>query len=302
MSISTPITSRDWVTGQSVRSFSFLGNHGVRLAATRRESTVQAAALVAFAHGYTAFTGAYIEVLRTLAANGLIVYALDHRGHGYSEGVRGSLDRLDDMVDDFEQLVAIARCEEPELPLFTLGHSMGGLLVARHAIRFQEGLAGVIPVSAALVVGDHVSDAEVKLLMMASHIAPQLPAIGEEEVVGADTDSPDREKWRNFLSYRGKVRLNMARELYLGGQDTLERVSEWTLPILLQHGTSDPVTKPVGSEAAFERASSQDRTLELWAERLHNLLTDDGWQEPVQHIVEWIGKRANGQEGKWAKC
>src|SRR5690606_21951023 len=80
------ILSRDPGTGQSVRHFNYLGNGGVRLAATCREANDEPAAVVAFAHGFTAYMGAYINVLRTLTAAGFVTYAVDHRGHGYSEG------------------------------------------------------------------------------------------------------------------------------------------------------------------------------------------------------------------------
>ncbi len=292
MSDRAAIESIDRATGLPVRQFALTGNGGLRLAATCREPATDARAIVVFAHGYTAFAEAYSNVLTTLALAGMRVYAVDHRGHGQSQGKRGSLDRLDDVVEDFERLVAIARAEHAGLPVFTLGHSMGGLIVARHALRFQEGLAGTIPVSAALVVGDQVSATETRLLMALSKIFPDLPAIGDDQVHDPGIGAPPRQRWRNFLSYRGKVRLNMARELYQGGLDTLSRAAEWKLPVFLLHGDADTVTMPSGSEQAFANASSLDRTLELWPGRLHNLITDEGWEEPVKHIVEWLLERS----------
>ncbi|MGD9714064.1 MAG: lysophospholipase [Thermomicrobiales bacterium] len=291
MSVSASINSVDPVSGLPLRRFSFLGNTRLRLAATMRQPADRPRAIVVFAHGFTAFADAYAPVLHALVADGFLVYALDHRGHGASEGKRASLDRLDDMVEDFERLVALARAEQPALPIFTLGHSMGGLIVARHAQRFQEGLAGVIPVSAAFIVGEHISDATARLLVGASRLAPNLPVIGDDDIAPPRDERQRRRRVRNIFSYHGKVRLNMARELYLGGKAALEQAPSWELPILLQHGSDDPVTMPSGSETAFAQATSRDRTLELWPGRLHNLLTDDGWEEPVQGIIDWIGER-----------
>lgn len=292
--VATPkIESEDPVTGLPVKQFAFRGSGGLRLAAWRREPGGRPAAVVAFAHGFTAYANAYIDVLRALTAAGMLVYALDHRGHGYSEGKRGSLDHFDLLVDDFERLVSIARAEAPGLPIFTVGHSMGGLVVARHGFRYQEGLAGIVPISAAFVVGEGKSAFQISLLMWLSRLLPNLPAIGDNPAPPDEPAEPEapQHRGRDMLTYQGKVRLNIARELYLGGRDALKHAHEWRLPLLLQHGTADTVTMPSGSELAFERASSPDRTLELWPDRQHNLITDEGWEEPVQHIVDWIQNR-----------
>lgn len=285
------ISHVDQVTRLPVRQFSLQGSGGLRLAAACHSPAADPVAVVVFAHGFTAYALAYVNVLRALTGAGIAVYTVDHRGHGYSEGKRASLNNLDLMIDDFERLVSIARSEQPSHPLFTLGHSMGGLIVARHGYRFQEGLAGIIPVSAAFEVGEGKSEREISLLMTASRILPDLRALGGEPPQ-TELDRRLRPRLRNILSDRGRIRLNMARELYLGGRETLAHAAEWRVPLLLQHGTADTVTMPSGSELAFARASSLDRTLELWPERHHNLLTDEGWEEPVQSIVAWIMQRS----------
>jgi alpha-beta hydrolase superfamily lysophospholipase len=294
MVASPSIHSIDPVMKLPVRQFAYLGSGGLRLAAACRQTAGPPVAVVAFAHGFTSYADAYVNVLRTLVDANILVYTVDHRGHGYSEGKRASLDHIDLMVDDFERLVSIARAEHPDLPLFTLGHSMGGLIVGRHGYRFQEGLAGMIPVSAAFSVGVDRTAQEVRLLVGLSKAFPFLRALGGE-LPPPSSDDASRPRARNLLSDRGKIRLNMARELYLGGRETLEHAPEWRPPILLQHGTADIVTMPSGSEQAFERASSPDRTLELWPSRHHNLITDEGWEEPVQQIVDWIIVRSRGK-------
>ncbi len=62
------------------------------------------------------------------------VIAMDHRGHGRSQGVRGHVDRFDQYVDDaFEVLLAVqeeftSRTSERAPFIHLLGHSMGGLI------------------------------------------------------------------------------------------------------------------------------------------------------------------------------
>jgi alpha-beta hydrolase superfamily lysophospholipase len=276
--------------------FAIEGNRGLRLAA-RRWQAERARGVVLFAHGYTAHMDSYANVIDVLIKKRFHVLAIDHRGHGASEGKRASLDRFDDMVDDFERLAGVARATHPGLPIFTLGHSMGGLIVARHALQHQEHLAGMVSVSAAYIVGEHVSERTVKALLTVSRFLPTLPLIGEGSIVAEDGDNsqpvpeqPEVRK-RDIFSYHGRTRLNMARELRLGGLDALDRMPGLTVPVLFQHGTLDKVTSPQGSIQAFQNASSEDRSIELWEYRRHNLLTDDGWEDVMIQLNQWLVAR-----------
>ena len=78
-------------------------------------------------HGASEHSGRYEHVAERWSADGYAVYALDHRGHGRSDGPRALIDRLDRAVADVDRLVAEARgASTPDCPIFMLGHSMGG--------------------------------------------------------------------------------------------------------------------------------------------------------------------------------
>ena len=288
----------DTQVGVHSTRFAIQGNRGLRLSA-RRWYADRARGVVLFAHGYTAHMGSYAHMLDVLVRLRFHVFAIDHRGHGASQGKRASLDRFDDLADDFERLAQVARTAHPGLPVFSLGHSMGGLLVARHALEHQQHLAGVISVSPAFIVGEHVSERTVKVLVIASRILPDLPAIGHGSIESdsGDGDAAEPEsraaRRRDIFSYHGRTRLNLARELRLGGLDALDRMSELTVPVLFQHGTGDQVTSPNGSIQAFQHASSKDRSIELWEHRKHNVLTDEGWEDVMMQINQWLVERAN---------
>jgi alpha-beta hydrolase superfamily lysophospholipase len=62
------------------------------------------------------------------------MHALDHRGHGDSEGDRVWVGAFDEYLKDFELVTQKARAAHPGKPLFVFGHSMGGNIVTRHAL------------------------------------------------------------------------------------------------------------------------------------------------------------------------
>jgi acylglycerol lipase len=101
-------------------------------------------ALVVVVHGLAEHSGRYDTTARSFAEAGLATYALDHRGHGKSPGLRVHVDSFDELRADVRAVLALARAEHPALPLFLLGHSQGGLVAATLALREPEGLAGLV--------------------------------------------------------------------------------------------------------------------------------------------------------------
>jgi alpha-beta hydrolase superfamily lysophospholipase len=94
--------------------------------------------VVVIAHGAGEHSGRYQHVADALVAAGHIVYALDHRGHGRSEGPRALVDRLEHAVTDLDELVVLASGEHPGKPVFLIGHSMGGAIPLRYAIEHPD--------------------------------------------------------------------------------------------------------------------------------------------------------------------
>ncbi len=110
----------------------------------RRWAGADPSYVVLLVHGYGEHTGRYRHVAERLVADGAVVYAPDHVGHGRSEGERVLVTDLERVCDDLRLLEQRARAEQPGLPVVLVGHSMGGLIAARYAQRYQHGLAAVV--------------------------------------------------------------------------------------------------------------------------------------------------------------
>ena len=89
--------------------------------------------VVVLVHGYAEHSGRYEHVGAHLAERGAAVHAYDQQGHGKSGGTRCHVRRFGDLLDDLEGFVGVVRAEHSGLPVFVVGHSMGGLVVAAYA-------------------------------------------------------------------------------------------------------------------------------------------------------------------------
>ena len=63
------------------------------------------------------------------------VITLDLRGHGRSAGTPGDVDYIDQYVDDIADVIAAIRQERPQQRIVLAGHSMGGGISLRYAMR-----------------------------------------------------------------------------------------------------------------------------------------------------------------------
>ena len=84
--------------------------------------------LVVIVPGFNSHSGYYAWVAEQLVAAGLVVYALDLRGRGQSDGERFYVEKFTDYVDDTSAVVTLSKSREPGLPTFLLGHSAGVLV------------------------------------------------------------------------------------------------------------------------------------------------------------------------------
>ena len=96
---------------------------------------------VVFIPGTSVYAMIYGEFMATLADKGYNVVGFDPRGHGRSEGVRGSY-TIPELMADTRAVVAYARDRFGD-PIAVAGSSQGGI-VAFYVAATDEKLAGVI--------------------------------------------------------------------------------------------------------------------------------------------------------------
>jgi alpha-beta hydrolase superfamily lysophospholipase len=114
---------------------SFRMRDGATLRA-RAYSAIDASALIVLVHGVTATSDVMAgPAARLRDATGTDVLAIDLRGHGRSDGAPWHVAYVGQYEDDLADLVAHLRAEELARPLALAGHSMGGGIALRYALR-----------------------------------------------------------------------------------------------------------------------------------------------------------------------
>jgi alpha-beta hydrolase superfamily lysophospholipase len=246
-------------------------------------------AVVVIVHGFNSHSGYYGWVADQLTANQLAVYALDLRGRGHSEGERYYIESFDEYLADVHAVVETARSREPDLPVFILGHSAGGVISSVYALEHQSSLAGLVCESFAFRV--FAPDLVLSLVKGVSHVAPHVHVLRlpiddfsrDPEVVRAMKEDP-------FV--RDEVQPTLTVAEMVRADERLEReFPSFRLPVLILHAPTDKVTRAEGSEMFYKTAGSSDKTLKLYDGHAHDLLNDLGKEAVMRDVTSWIRSR-----------
>jgi alpha-beta hydrolase superfamily lysophospholipase len=247
-------------------------------------------AVVVIAHGAGEHSGRYAHVAARLVGEGYAVYALDHRGHGKSEGPRTLLDRMDNVVADLDSLVVLAGGEHPGVPLFLLGHSMGGAIALSYTIAHQDRLAGLI-LSAPLAALEAASPAQRIAAKVLSAVAPRLPVVAvDPSLVSRDPAVVEAYK-TDPLVHHGKIPARTVAELAAAVESYPEAVRAITVPTLIMYGGADRLVPPAASVMVNERISSEDKTLKEYEGLFHEILNEPEQEQVIDYLVDWLRPR-----------
>ncbi|MCJ0980267.1 alpha/beta hydrolase [Rhodococcus sp. ARC_M12] len=82
-----------------------------------------------FLHGLGQNSGHYHRFARVLNGRGVDVWAVDHVGHGLTEGELTDAAQIPGLAQNALQLLDIAEAEHPELSFALMGHSLGAATV-----------------------------------------------------------------------------------------------------------------------------------------------------------------------------
>jgi alpha-beta hydrolase superfamily lysophospholipase len=247
-------------------------------------------AVIVIAHGASEHAGRYRHVADRLVDDGYAVYAIEHRGHGHSEGPRALIDRLDRAVADLDALVQLAAAEHPGAPVYLIGHSMGGAIAISYALEHQDRLAGLIlsgPVAAL-----DAAPAPMRLLArVLSALTPRLPLF-EIDASLVSRDPAVVEAYVNDpLVNHGKLPVRTVAELAKAVDAFPGRVSAISVPTLIMHGTDDRLAPPEGSEMLNKRIGASDKTFVGYEGLYHEIFNESEQQRVLDDLSAWLSAR-----------
>ncbi len=249
----------------------------------RWDAQGEARRIVLLVHGYAEHGGRYAHVAERLAADGAVVYAPDHIGHGRTEGERALIRDFEHVVADLHAVSEIARGEGAGLPLIVIGHSMGGLLTARFAERYPGEVAAVGFLGA--VIGEWNWAREVLAL-------PELPKESSDPAGMSRDPETVRAYAEDPLVYHGGYKRPLLEAEVRALDRFNEEIEALTMPVLFVHGEADPFVDPGTSRRAVERMPASDKVMKTYPGARHELVNELNRDEVIEEIAGFVSRVA----------
>ncbi|XP_021044792.1 monoglyceride lipase isoform X1 [Mus pahari] len=251
-------------------------------------------ALIFVSHGAGEHCGRYDELAQMLKGLDMLVFAHDHVGHGQSEGERMVVSDFQVFVRDVLQHVDTIQKDYPDVPIFLLGHSMGGaisILVAAERPTYFSGMVLISP----LVLANPESASTLKVLAakLLNLVLPNM-TLGRIDSSVLSRNKSEVDLYNSDpLVCRAGLKVCFGIQL-LNAVSRVERaMPRLTLPFLLLQGSADRLCDSKGAYLLMESSRSQDKTLKMYEGAYHVLHRElpEVTNSVLHEVNSWLSHR-----------
>ena len=264
------------------------GNASIYYQGWLPDGDVKAVLLVV--HGLGEYSGRYMNVVDHFVPLDYAVYALDHIGHGKSEGIREYVNKFEDYTDTLNTYFKMVKAWHPEKPIFLLGHSLGGLISTYYLLDHQADFKGAIISAPAIKIGDSVSPLTITMSKILAKIAPKAGVLA----LDASTISRDPEVVSTYANdpmvFHGKTPARLAAEMLKAMMRVTAEVNTITLPFIVVQGSEDKLVDPGGARMLYDQAASTDKTIKIYEGMYHEVFNEPDRARVLGDVETWLAE------------
>ena len=240
-------------------------------------------------HGISEHSERHHHTRNFLLEQGWEVVRFDLRGMGKSGGRRQYIERFDQYVADTSTVYHWAIKPNDKLPIYCLGHSLGGAIALHFASIYHRELAGLMLSAPAHILGDGISPLKIAIGRAISPVLPWLRIPGSTK----SWISRDPDEVKAYQTDPLACHFNTVRQ----GDEILRALIEIPslsknihCPTLICHGTGDRIIRLEGSFEILRAIGAKDKTFHVLPSAYHELHNDYGKEDYFQLIHTWLSK------------
>ena len=242
-------------------------------------------AVAVIVHGLCEHHGRYDYFAEKLHQAGIGTYRFDHRGHGRSEGERTFYSDFNELLDDTHVVVNRAIGENPNLPVFLIGHSMGGFTVSLYGAKYPDQRLRGIVTSGALTydIGGLITgvpkgqDVHIKL---PNELGAGVCSVSEV----VDWYGKDPYNTNTFTT-------GLCYAICQGLEWFEEKEAGFAYPVLMLHGEKDGLVGVEDTYQFFKAAASKDKQMKIYGNLFHEIFNEYCRDEVIGDAVRWMEQR-----------
>jgi len=270
---------------------SFTGKGGIEIF-FQKWLVEKAKAVIIIVHGLGEHSGRYENLLRKLSGKKFSVFAIDHRGHGQSDGKKGHIDSFMDYVYDLKLFLEFIKEENKGLPVIIYGHSMGGVIAAKYTMTYPDDLSMLVLSSPAFKPTVKIPQWKIELASFFSSRISSLPFGNGLSVADLSHDAEMLSAYENDPFVHKKITARWLVEFIRAGQECLSGAGSIKKPLLVFHGTEDNIADYRAAEKFYNSVSSTLKKLFLYEGLYHETINEmpQEREKVLAEISGWIIK------------
>jgi lysophospholipase len=252
------------------------------------EAEGEAKAVIVMIHGAMEHHRRYGWLIEMWRSSGFHVIMGDLPGQGMTtRSRRGHIDSFDEYLVEVKDWIKAAY--QYDLPVFLLGHSMGGLITIRLLQEEKLNLAGVILSSPCLGLIHTPS----KFLDVSSHLINRVfPALRMDSGITVKMATRNEEVWEADSSdtlYISKVSVRWYREL----ADSIKQaflVMDKTqdVPLLVMQAGEDKIVNKDSVKEWFNHAPLSEKRFKVWPKCYHEIFNEPEREDVFEYAKDFV--------------
>lgn len=258
----------------------------------RRWKALSSKAIVCIIHGFGEHSNRFNHVANYFNTQNITAYGIDLPGHGNSSGKRGNVQSLNDMMLAIDALYQHVILENPNIPIFLYGHSMGGGLVLRYLTITKKQPAGALITSPWLQLVNPPKAWQTILGNMALVLGLNFPQETTLIPEHLSRDPAVGKAYENDPLVHSKMTPRLFFAMRDNGAFLLRNDMVFGTKILLVHGTGDQITSYKASEKLAQKHPDTIE-LKLWNDLQHETHNELNKEEVLAFNASWILERIN---------
>lgn len=239
-------------------------------------------------HGLGAHSGWFIDMGNKLAARGLTVYAMDHRGFGRSGGLPGHIDDYHAYIADINFIVTTIRERHPEARIHVLGHSMGAIFTAYYAATYPNAVTSLLFLNPWVKDSSQISIVTTLSIFLGGIFKSRRywQVAGGSEVM---TTNPEAIQLLHTDPYWvRKQTSSFLYQIFLMRSAVLKKAKLISKPGLVMQAEADLAVVSEASHKLYEALGSNDKTWRTFAGYAHDSEFEADRARLDNEIVMWI--------------
>lgn len=240
-------------------------------------------------HGLFEHSRRYQELGEFMAEAGFSTFALDLRGHGGSEGRRGHVRRFEILLQDVDRFRReVEGGLDVELPLFLIGHSMGGLVAVRYLEEYESSLAGAVITAPWFGTAVPVPRWQVILANVLDRVLPAFPFPFRIDPATLSHDPERVADYRDDPDIHGTITPRLFTEISTAMHRALQRADRIDVPVHFLLAGDDRLVDTQRSLAFARALPARVVTVDVLDGAYHEVLQERERRETMATIRDWM--------------